>query len=680
MATNTSVVIHHKKSFLKAKKQREKDIDEGMSLEDVENRDRLEKVERDKKALKIKLTPELESLAKKHRIDPALYGNETTELVLFLEEERIANERKKEQGFTEPPPSRSFGFREARPMGNEWKLNSFGGEGRFNEVAMRSAQEESRYRYQQIGEHFDPFYDCSVRDTLEQSHYDGFHSQSSVAPSVYSTATGTGTRASKASQSIAPILPVYFIEAIDAIPGAQEKLNEVALDEARNRYGKSPKKKITPYENPYVYSKFSKGGTYLHEFEESSLKSDVDKAMAKYKDAQNEAMMVEGYDPILVNKLGGDEKVEKLSKSFVDFSVKVRGRVARRGAFLDFSADLIEACNRFNLTKVIVLLHKGEGDPNSMMSDSEPLFTHLIVKALSMDAIANSVNLTDPPSTGDRLKLQQILDEFVKYEVNINVWRGNGLSALHTAAQAGNAKMVKWLLDRGADPRPPSKRETMTPLMFACRFGHINVMSELIRVLGVECLTDTDPNGFTALHFCAASGQTRACVFLLDVGCDKRALDLKARTAARVAQDNNHMATSQAISCQAYGHVTGQQYLSFIDAQMRVNDSADSSSGKYGNFTQRFWNAADNFRKTMAAGFAGFFSRGSGNDDPNRNRNRGGLLYRVKAFVVGMFTPLPPPSRRGVRVVPVLESSNPAPQSAGSGRNIDMVRPFDAAG
>lgn len=689
MATNTAALIIHKKSLVKARRQREEDLDNGFTKEELEERIRAEKIERDKKAIKTKLTPEVEALAKRHRVDPSVYGNETTELVLFLEEERLAMEKKKAQaeaGIVERAPSRSYSFRDVKPLDLKFKTNPFGADGRFNEVAMKSVSQETVFRYEEIGgAHFDPFYDCSVRDTLEQSHYDGYHTQASVAPSVVKPAwsvdvgndngsvvsavsagsigggsatavTAVSATQSKAAQSIPPILPVYFLEAIEVIPGAEETLYELALDEARTRHGKHPKKKINPYGNPYVYSSYSQGGTYLTEFEEASLHKDIDKALAKYE-AADSAVMVEGYDPELVAKLGGDDAVEKMSKSLVDYSLQLRSRAAHQAAFLDYSADLVEACNRFNLSKVIVLFFKGDGEPNTMLNDAEPLFTHLIVRALAMDSMSNSTSLNSTEEdTGDRLKLQKILNEFVKYGVNIDIWRGNGQTALHTAAQTGNAKLVRWLLVNGADPRLCSKREGMSPLMFACKFGHIQVMSELIRVLGVSCLSETDPNGFTALHFCAASGQTRACTFLLDLGCDKRALDAKLRTAARVAQDQGFMATSQAISCHAYGRATGQAYLSFIDAQLQARARRAAVSQR-SSLAQRMWGTVAQIGTQM-------------------NQAMGGLFRSIGAFFNRMFSLQPPASRvapgshRQLVTLPPL----PTPPSMGN----DDVRPFGA--
>jgi hypothetical protein len=720
--TDTNVLAMHKKSYLKHVKEKEDDMERGITQAEIEARDKKEKEDRDRKALKIKLTAEQELLCKIHRIDPTVYGNETAALLEFIEEERIVFDERKAQerfGYVEPPPSRSTGFKEARPLGDKWKTNNWGGDGRFNEVAMKSAAEERKYRYDHLGgrdDSYDPFYDCSVRDTLEQSHFDGYHTiaSSSVAPSAaptfvtfggggdggsvvsmismnsgvvsnnsYQTANTNNTnnvsRVSKASSMIPPVLPVYFMDAINVIPGAREKLHEVALDESRNRHGKSPKKKLTPYENPPEYSKFCKNGTFLNDYGTVVLNNDIDKALSKHKEVQTEAMMVEGYDPALIQKFGGEQRIEKLTKDLVDYSVKVRGQAARRGAFLDFSADFVEACNRFNLTKVIALLYKGDADPNTVMNESEPLFTHLVVKALSMDAIANTIHVADAPETGDRLVLQKILNEFVKYEVDINICRGNGLTALHTASQAGNSKVVKWLLDNRANPRLKSKREEMTPLMFACKYGHVQAMSELVRKLGADCLKETDPNGFTSLHFSAATGQTQACIFLLDIGADKRALDVSLRTAARVAQDSKFMATSQAISCHAYGRTTGQSYLSYVEKQMRADDA--SSLPSEAGFAQRFWQTIGGVGTAVAAGFQNMFRRRSSADKTNAPKpNRGGLLYQLGHFIYHMFTPIPPPTNKPARVVPISIPVQAADKSAAVavlGNDPDGVMPFE---
>jgi len=122
------------------------------------------------------------------------------------------------------------------------------------------------------------------------------------------------------------------------------------------------------------------------------------------------------------------------------------------------------------------------------------------------------------------------------------------VSALHLAAQAGNAKLCGYLIDNGAlGSELGNNQEKFTPLMFAAKLGYINVMAMLLKKLPINAMKVRDLQGRTALHMAGLYGQTRACLFLLRCGLDKKLVDVNGKSAGALAEEVGFIVTGQAI-------------------------------------------------------------------------------------------------------------------------------------
>ena len=75
-----------------------------------------------------------------------------------------------------------------------------------------------------------------------------------------------------------------------------------------------------------------------------------------------------------------------------------------------------------------------------------------------------------------------------------------GRTSLHYAAHAGNVDMLALLLDHGADPERADPYGC-TPLMMACAYGRVGVVTFLLESAAQVDVQDSDGN--SALHLCA---------------------------------------------------------------------------------------------------------------------------------------------------------------------------------
>ena len=168
-------------------------------------------------------------------------------------------------------------------------------------------------------------------------------------------------------------------------------------------------------------------------------------------------------------------------------------------SFMDSSLDLVDACHRASVLKVIGILAFG-GDPN-MTHDDEPLFIILINKILELDALTQTLRVEDT-ETPYRKKFTKILNAFAMYHVNLNTLDGyEGFAPIHLAARAGNMKLVKWLVTKGAlvDLHAQHNQESVTAAMLAAKYGHVEMLALILR-LGASLLS-VDNDGRTPLHY-----------------------------------------------------------------------------------------------------------------------------------------------------------------------------------
>ena len=101
---------------------------------------------------------------------------------------------------------------------------------------------------------------------------------------------------------------------------------------------------------------------------------------------------------------------------------------------------------------------------------------------------------------------------------NLDAAHGDGMTALHWAAQQGDDEVVALLVDAGADVEARTRLGSHTPLHVASRSAQVSVVRTLL-MAGADASAVTT-TGATALHFAAGSGSAGSVAALLDHGVD----------------------------------------------------------------------------------------------------------------------------------------------------------------
>lgn len=125
-----------------------------------------------------------------------------------------------------------------------------------------------------------------------------------------------------------------------------------------------------------------------------------------------------------------------------------------------------------------------------------------------------------------------VMDLLLAAGTDINA-KAQGRTALMVASALGKEDLVKFLLDRHADPNIGDG--AVTPLMEASEFGYPVAAEALID--GGARVGDKGNNGWTALHFAVVNGKKETVTLLLDRGADAEAKNDAGFTAAQIAKN-----------------------------------------------------------------------------------------------------------------------------------------------
>jgi uncharacterized protein len=140
------------------------------------------------------------------------------------------------------------------------------------------------------------------------------------------------------------------------------------------------------------------------------------------------------------------------------------------------------------------------------------------VVLLSGMTFAGDAPVADAAMRGDRAQVRALL----KQGADVNAAQGDGMTALHWAAEHGDAELAAMLITAGANRSPITRIGNYTPLHIAAKNGSAEVAKLLLKA-GVNVNATTSTSGATSLHFAAASGSAETVTALLEAGADPNA-------------------------------------------------------------------------------------------------------------------------------------------------------------
>ncbi len=145
-----------------------------------------------------------------------------------------------------------------------------------------------------------------------------------------------------------------------------------------------------------------------------------------------------------------------------------------------------------------------------------------VVTTWSLLAVAAAVRapvspVADAAMRGDVASLRALIAK----RADVNAPQGDGMTALHWAADRGDSAMTAELLRAKASVQARTRIGSYTPLLIAARNGNTAVVRALLAARSDIKATST--SGATALHFAAAAGNADVVKALLDKGADPNA-------------------------------------------------------------------------------------------------------------------------------------------------------------
>jgi ankyrin repeat protein len=130
-------------------------------------------------------------------------------------------------------------------------------------------------------------------------------------------------------------------------------------------------------------------------------------------------------------------------------------------------------------------------------------------------ATAADSPVADAAMRGDREAVRALL----KQGADVSAAQGDGMTALHWAAQRGDSELAAMLIYGGANVGAVTRIGQYTPLHLAAGAGNAGVVDALLKA-GASINAKTTNTGATPLHMGAAAGNPEVVTLLLDKGAD----------------------------------------------------------------------------------------------------------------------------------------------------------------
>lgn len=135
-------------------------------------------------------------------------------------------------------------------------------------------------------------------------------------------------------------------------------------------------------------------------------------------------------------------------------------------------------------------------------------------------AVPAETPVADAAMRGDIAAVRSLLEG----GADVNAAQGDGMTALHWAAENGDAALADLLILAGANLEALTRIGGYRPLHLASRGGYARVVQGLLEA-GADVMATTETGAATALHFASAAGEVEVAGLLLGSGADIDALE-----------------------------------------------------------------------------------------------------------------------------------------------------------
>lgn len=137
---------------------------------------------------------------------------------------------------------------------------------------------------------------------------------------------------------------------------------------------------------------------------------------------------------------------------------------------------------------------------------------------VSLGAAQSGSALTDAAMRGDKAAVATL----IKQGVDVGAAQGDGMTALHWAAERGDAELAEMLVYAGANVSAVTRIGLYTPLHLAAKAGSAPVAKVLIKG-GADVNVKSNPSGATPMHLAALTGSAEVINLLADAKADVNA-------------------------------------------------------------------------------------------------------------------------------------------------------------
>jgi predicted LPLAT superfamily acyltransferase len=149
-------------------------------------------------------------------------------------------------------------------------------------------------------------------------------------------------------------------------------------------------------------------------------------------------------------------------------------------------------------------------------------------------ATAPDAPMADAAMRGDVAAVRALIAQ----GADVNAAQGDGMTALHWAADLGNVELAQVLIAAGANVQATTRLGAFTPLHIAGENGDAALVKVLLAA-GANPRAASDLGGETPMHFAAQSGSVEAVVAMLDRGGDVNAKSTTGQTPLMFAAEAN---------------------------------------------------------------------------------------------------------------------------------------------